>query len=91
MVSKPELIVIFRMDRDGIPIALFPEVEADNRGNSLLYEHMGQHGAADYKSMIAHSRPAKPSEYRDLLREIKGIYGETDKLVVRKRYTRRRS
>lgn len=65
--------VIFRKYRKGGDIlALFPEVPADNRGHYCQsYEHVGQHGAADYYGCIHKlTVPAKPVEYADLMAEL---------------------
>ena len=52
-------------------IALFPELPADVNGHYCeSYQHVGQHGAANYQMIIAHSRPAWASEYADLKREL---------------------
>jgi hypothetical protein len=65
-------IVIFRMDREGIVFALFPELPADNYGcYCTCYQHVGQHCAADYFGCIAESRPATPEEYADLAAELR--------------------
>ena len=51
--------VIFRVDREGIIYALFPELPSDNYGYfCTCYQHIGQHCSADYHGCIANSRPA---------------------------------
>ena len=66
------VIVIFRVDREGIVFALFPELPADYGGlYCTCYQHVGQHCAADYYGCIAYSRPATPAEYADLLIELR--------------------
>lgn len=65
-------IVVFRvMDRE--VIALFPLEIADHAGHCTCYAHIGQHGAADYASVVKRSRPASPVEYHDLRRELEHI------------------
>ena len=65
-------IVIFRMDREGIVFALFPEIPADNHGVfCTCFQHVGQHCAADYLGCIAASRPATSAEYADLESELR--------------------
>ena len=65
-------VVIFRVDREGIVFALFPELPADNYGASCTcFQHVGQHCAADYHGCIAQSRPATPIEYADLAAELR--------------------
>lgn len=64
-------IVIFRMDREGIVFALFPELPSDTYGSDCTaYQHVGQHCAADFQGCVAQSRPAKADEYADLFEEL---------------------
>jgi len=65
--------VIFRTDQEGITFALFPEEVADHRGFCDCYEHVGQHGAADYFLCVDSSRPATEQEYAPLLEELQRI------------------
>ena len=68
----------------GAAIALFPDLPADLTGRYCLsYEHVGQHGAADYAAVVAATRPAAPDEYRELKAELEDHYGY--RLSVRKR------
>ena len=54
--------------------ALFPHDPADVNGYFCSsYEHVGQHGGADYAGCIERSLPAKPEEYEDLRKELEGI------------------
>lgn len=79
MKDKEKTVAVFRKWRKGYQvsplcdiIALFPHVWAgDNHCSS--YEHVGQHGGADYQHCIRNSRPAKPSEYADLKKELEGL------------------
>lgn len=76
--------VVFRKWRDTDDIiALFPEINAGNSGHCQSYEHIGQHGGADYMNVIARTRPASPAEYADLLAELRCI--GYDDLAVRQR------
>jgi len=52
--------VIFRRWRSGDqePLALFPGVLADDKGNCSSYQHTGQHGAADYLHVMCATTPA---------------------------------
>lgn len=52
-------------------IALFPEIK-EGSGLCLSYEHFGQHGAADYLTVISRTRPARPCEYAALKAELEG-------------------
>ncbi len=65
--------VVFRRWRDGEVIALFPDDTNPHDGTVTSYMHIGQHGAADYGHVISATHPARPSEYRDLLAELKAI------------------
>lgn len=65
--------VIFRMWHGDV-IALFPAIAADVHGiNCLSYQHIGQHGGADYDTIVRDSRPATQREYRELKRELTRI------------------
>lgn len=90
----PAELVIFRVWRGegGGVIALFPElIEYVRSGqHCTCYEHVGQHGTADYAGVISRTRPAKPKEYADLKRELEAAPYHY-RLIVRKRWQRRRS
>jgi hypothetical protein len=61
-----------RQDGNGV-IALFPDQAALGEhypGMVGSFEHVGQHGAADYQGVISRTRLAKPAEYADLLKEL---------------------
>lgn len=67
-------IVVFRKFKDDKSIvALFPMELNYHDGYCESYQHVGQHGAADYKHCIAISTPAKPKEYAALYRELLSI------------------
>jgi hypothetical protein len=74
---------IFRVF-EGEVIALFPTIIADEYGHCMSYQHVGQHGGANYLHVTENSRPAKPEEYEDLLRELVDI-GYAPKVYRRKR------
>jgi hypothetical protein len=69
--------VIFRVDTTkdfkGSVFALFPHEIADNRGNVLSYQHIGQHSSADYIHCIRNSKPANIFEYEPLKKELENI------------------
>jgi hypothetical protein len=76
--------VIFRKwkKESGTVIAFFPEIPSDNMGYCCLsYEQLGQHGGADYTGCVPKTTPAKPSEYAELLIELKAV-GYDDLVVV---------
>jgi hypothetical protein len=68
-------LVVFRKWRDcGTIIAMFPELPSDLQGWYCdAYEHVGQHGGADFHGVIQHSIPARPDEYADLAEELTRI------------------
>ena len=53
--------VVFRAWRaGGDVIALFPRIPGDNAGYLCnAYEHVGQHGAADWDVVLRRTRPAR--------------------------------
>lgn len=67
--------VLFRKYKgDGQIIALFPE-ELWSRCNLSIasYMHKGQHGSADYETVIHCTTPAAPQEYEALYNELVSI------------------
>ncbi len=89
-MSDEKTIVVFRVwkDESNTVFALFPEDKASDYYCSS-YEHIGQHGGADYTGCIQRSRPATPQEYAALKRELESSPYHY-RLAVRRRYTRRR-
>lgn len=89
MVEKDTEVtkVVFRVwKKQGTVLALFPEQPDDVLGKYCSsYEHIGQHGGADYVHCIQATRPATPEEYADLKAELESI-GYNLKIV--KRYQR---
>ena len=78
--------VIYRIFKDGGDVvALFPTIDADVNGRYCQsYQHVGQHGGADYTGCIVMSRPAKADEYRDLHNELVQIGYDDLKIYRRK-------
>jgi hypothetical protein len=68
-------LVVFRRWKDcGGIIALFPEVPADIFGDFCeSYEHVGQHGGADYNGVIQNTVPVRADECADLREELTRI------------------
>jgi hypothetical protein len=89
MPKEPITKVIFRKwpkKEGGGVIALFP-AEASTVGDPYScssYMHVGQHGAASVH-LTYYTKPAKPEEYRDLYRELRGL---GYRLKVVKKFTR---
>ena len=67
--------VMFRVwRRGGGVLALFPAWPTDLDGRyCAAYEHIGQHGGADYTHCIRQSRPACRAEYASLAKELREI------------------
>ncbi|MFA5323710.1 MAG: hypothetical protein WC373_13645 [Smithella sp.] len=72
-------MVIFRKDRPDPKrgfhptdvFALMPEIPTDELGRyCACYQHIGQHGSADYHLCIRKSKPASPEEYAELKAEL---------------------
>jgi len=81
-------VVVFRKwgkNNGGGILALFPHIDEGNY-LCLSYEHIGQHGGADYRGCISITKPAKPEEYADLQKELENIGYN---LIIRKRATMR--
>lgn len=74
-MNEPETLVVFRRWRDtGGIIALFPELPSDYEGRFCdAYEHVGQHGGADYHGVVQATRPVSVDEARDLVVELTRI------------------
>lgn len=85
--EQTPIVVVFRQWHDGSVIALFPTEDADGRGvYCVSYEHLGQHGSADYAGVVMRTRPAQVQAYQSLKQELERI-GYV--LQVRSRYQRR--
>lgn len=92
MLKDDLTIVVFRKWRNGDIIALFPELPERN-GLSVFcssFEHIGQHGPADYRGVVRQTTPATPEEYADLKAELEAAPYHYI-LRVAKRYTKRRA
>ena len=79
-MKEEKTIVIFRRWNDhvhfpmGGVIALFPKIAYGESGSYCMsYEHIGQHGAADYQGIIQQTRPALPQEFAGLKHELESI------------------
>ena len=88
-IDKEKTVVIFRKWKvqtdPGDIIALFPWVE-ESPGRCSSFEHVGQHGPADYCGVISRTTPATPAEYAGLRRELEQSYGYN--LTIRERHSR---
>jgi hypothetical protein len=84
-MNAQRVTVIFRVDKEKEIFALMPELQEGRYCTS--YQHVGQHGAADYHACIAASRPATPAEYAELAHELTRIGYD---LTIRRRWVRPR-
>lgn len=74
-MNEPETLVILRHWRDtGDIIALFPELPSDRQGYFCdAYEHVGQHGGADFHGVIQATKPVADVDAKDLIEELTRI------------------
>ena len=92
MTTESPTPVVFRIWKNkplkGDVLALFPTIPADAFGALCLsYEHVGQHGGADYFHCVSISHPASPHEALPLLRELRTL--GYDNLQICKKATRK--
>jgi hypothetical protein len=86
---KEKTRTVFRKWKDnGDVIALFPD---DREPNGMIgsYEHVGQHGGADYHGVLRQTKPAMPKEYAELKHELQS-HPYRYNIDPRKRFIRRR-
>lgn len=86
---EPPTLVLFRRDRRaaGEVTAVFPEMPGTNDpGTMSCYAHVGQHSSCS-KEWLQTTRPATPTEYACLKRELESAPYWYD-LIVRQRITR---
>lgn len=68
--AEEKTAVIFRAWKcSGDVLALFPYIDEGN-GHCASFEHIGQHGGADYAHCLRATRAAKPEEYAALKSEL---------------------
>ena len=65
--------VVFRKVKEGDVLALFPEQSYCINYKTECYQHIGQHGEADYQHCIAITKLATPGEYKDLKAELESL------------------
>jgi hypothetical protein len=82
-MKRTPIKVIFRKFKNGAILALFPYELEDDRGSVLSYQHVGQHGEADYNHCLDITKPATPREYAELLSELNRI-GYAVTVITRK-------
>lgn len=73
MKDTTETPMVFRVWPNGDVIALMPTLPYAVGGYCCQsYEHVGQHGAADYTGVVRATKLATAAEYADLLAELTG-------------------
>jgi len=73
-MSQADVVVFRRWKESGGIIALFPELPADMQGRYCdAYEHVGQHGGADYRGVIEATKPVSSDEAANLANELRTI------------------
>ena len=70
--AVPVVFRVWPVKDGGDVIALFPTLP-EGFGRVTSYQHIGQHGAADYGLVVWSTRPATPEEYAPLERELRSI------------------
>jgi hypothetical protein len=71
---EADTVVFRKWKENGDVIALFPELPADLYGDYCdAYEHVGQHGRADYHGVVQHTKPCSPDDAADLVAELRTI------------------
>ena len=64
--------VIFRVEKDGSILAVFPYISYSGYNYVTCYQHIGQHGEMDWDYMLK-TKPAAPEQYADLKAELESI------------------
>ena len=73
-MADADVVVFRRWKENGDVIALFPALPADLYGEYCdAYEHVGQHGGADYHGVVQHTRPCSLNDAADLVTELRRI------------------
>lgn len=87
--DTPPTRMIFRTFRKGGDvIALMPDLTHSafaNGGQVTSYQHLGQHGGADYPHVMRATRPATDEEVAPLLRELTSIGYRVNRITRRQR------
>jgi hypothetical protein len=85
---KPTVVVFRRWPKEFSVIALFPEVE-HSPGYCSSYMHVGQHSGADYRGIVAETKPVNLSQDKDAQALRQELESMGYKLTVRQRYMKR--
>jgi hypothetical protein len=77
--------VLFRVDKDGTVFALMPYELANITGSVMSYQHLGQHGSADYDYCLRRSKNATTEQALSLYKELESI-GYDLEVIKRRNY-----
>jgi hypothetical protein len=80
-----QIDVMFRQDKEGNSLAVFPYDIADMKGNCGCYAHIGQHSGCCWKYVMNYTKPA--TEFSELQRELESI-GYKLNVIRRRNYNR---
>lgn len=88
---EPAVRVLFRMEKnrytgDEDALAVFPDLDADDRGNVTCYARIGQHSGCDLGYVFDETREATPAEYASLKRELERDIGYNLKVIDEDEY-----
>jgi hypothetical protein len=72
MIIMEKDVVIFRKEKSGTVIAVFPYMIFDPKLNMTCYAHIGQHSALS-PEYYRETKPANADEYKPLMEELTGI------------------
>ena len=73
-MADADVVVFRKWKENGDVIALFPQLPADLYGEYCdAYEHVGQHGGADFHGVIRQTTPCSLNDAADLATELRRI------------------
>jgi len=78
--------VIFRKEKNGSIIAVFPYIISDPDGNVLCYAPYEGHGSISWDYYISNTKPCKETEYKELEEQLEDHYGYSLEIVQRRDY-----
>ena len=83
--SATAVPVMFRIEsgEGGDALAVFPTLD-EGRGMVQMYSHVGQHSSGQMAYVRQKTRPAKPSEYASLKRELESAPYDYELRVVKR-------
>lgn len=82
---EPKTDVIFRKEKDGQILAVFPH-EVVNGRFVMCYAHLGQHSECDYDYCLTRTKLATSGEFEDLENELTLSVGYNLNIIKRRNY-----